>query len=270
MSSVASGDVFNTATLQTPLGNTRDAINDIPLSAIRRHSLTDRQLPRLIPLDIYVAGMGVVGAHSSATTTETYSTYQASSLGDGTQPPDYQRFGSNGPSVPYGTPGAPDDGWRIPAINHTIVESARKAVTGAGYSPHEDTGEALRFTRCRLGVDLRSATTYTSHRYRSSVLLGIGVEDTAGNRYVFTNSVRWFSVQAVERGPISTSYMFSYDADGSTLTGAGLDKNDILAFFGVMSSRERIYSSVGRQNRMNPAISTLWFSAMPLMAEDLS
>lgn len=259
MANPVSGGTFNAASLQTPMSNLATAINALDEVAFRRWALTERNLPRLLPVSLFTQGMSRVGAHFGSSTTETYQTYQEDSGGTSTLPPDYQRFGTAGPLAPYGAPATVDTGWRIPAINNTIVESAR-IDAGSSYDPR-DAGKALQYARCRLNVDLRGTFGGTA---LLSVLLAIGCEDGSGNRGVFTNSVRWFSEPAYRRGPIGTSFFFSQADDAAALGVLGVDDTDIKAFFGVISSRRRIGSP--STDRADPEIGCLHFTAIPLMA----
>lgn len=245
------GDLFTSAVLNAHFALAEGQANAPTEDHVT--GLVAEQLPRTI--DDRTFGYGQAIAPANADTTETYNTFQADSSAGGTLPFDYQRFGVTGSNAPFGAPASNDTGWRILAKAQSTTDSAR-----ALFDPPLDM-TAVAAARFTLQCDVRDALTTGTHKHRNAALLGVAVQDGAGNRYVFPESVVWFSLQAVERGPISICFFYVPELHQTAAEAEGVDMEDIVAAYGLISTRERIDADT---QHFDPEVAAFAFFALPM------
>jgi len=226
------GDALTAASLNSRLtsaGGAGQGVNNITQADIERQALRSEQLPSIITNSDFPNGLVKLAPSSISLSNPYLNTLNV--LATGAVPvPDYQTFDTGVPNGPYGPATAQARGWRIIADSNVTANAAQiifGPLTATTATPAIGNYKGLLI---RLGVGYDSFVQgYGTPAYESipSVIVGIGWEDQAGNRFIIERSIRWFNAFSSVKGSLET-FTFIQAADiGNT--------NQINKIFGVIA-----------------------------------
>lgn len=206
---IRDGDAFDAASVNDRLDELVSQVNDVPLTAIRRHGLRREHLPGVLASDLFPNGF--TAARDLNTT---YESYENTFSGDWTPSVtiDFQAYSAGAPSAPYGaTTVAETDGWRIPAISNSSADAAEITLLTGGFSLDDVRlhGIFVHFN-IEIGEALISSGFGTAD-FQDCIYLGIGFEDSSGARCVIEDSIVPFSKRATARGSLSIWWYITQD-----------------------------------------------------------
>ena len=267
------GDKYEAATLQAELNSVRDAMSDIPASAVEPQALRLDHLPSIWAADLFPNG------YTSGYALNT--SYEAVRAGfrNGmvySPGPDMQTFSedsSHPVAAPYGAQADPlvqdwdagtaTAGWIIPAYNGVLANACSVSTTTFNMDTERLKGVLVQGT-VELGYSNAGSAPYC-------VILGVGWRDGSGDLHCVEDSVVAFTSGNNHHGALQIGWFLTQD---------DLDAGDgsVQEIFLCLSSGEVSYGAhaslvagVGDyQTTISADIGSYWISCLPIHAGDLT
>lgn len=257
------GDDLSVANMSSPFTALRTGVNALEEEDVERGALRDVHLPNLINTSRFTDGLCAVDESSGGF--QEYANGLAMS-GGSTFPVNLQGFSSTasdpgGLTAPYGplteatiSPLRYDEeGWRIVCNSGSITYAIEVPCVAMELDGDDTYTGCLVRASCNFRRSSDSPGGANVAAYGISI--GIGWEDTGGNKYVIERSVRHFSSTAVNRGDIST---FAYVEDADLNAGVARVTKFFLVFATCQFDGDSTKVGYGWEAQVDNGIITVW------------